>query len=248
MSRSSRRGISWSNFTVLSEKRSGEDWRVKLSASAGRPLRKTCTRSTSNQFGHWTRTFSVAWPPGAARSSPGIAAVAPAAPPAAELDLQEWSARHDQVAALGGVDDVERPDLGRVVGRTLHVVPQPSRAVEVVVGVGVDHAGNAPALVQELEPVDDRVVIRLSARLDGRLVEDRVGRMNLDHVDMSEHARKARVRVAVAVAVVEHPADVGMVDLNELVAGAVPEGQPLDLDLGVIVGRWAAAILGVRPA
>ena len=65
--------------------------------------------------------------------------------------------------ALGGMDDVERPDLGRVVGRALQVVPQPARPVEVVVGVGVDHAGDAPALVQELEPVDDRVV-RASCR------------------------------------------------------------------------------------
>ena len=41
---------------------------------------------------------------------------------------------------------------------------------------------------------------------------------------------------AVAVAVAEHPADVGMVHLDELLAGAVPEGQPLDLDLRVVVG------------
>ena len=53
--------------------------------------------------------------------------------------------------------------------------------------------------------------------------------------------------VAVAVAVAEHPADVGMVDLDELLAGAVPEGQPLDLDLGVVVGGGPAAVLGVGP-
>ena len=100
---------------------------------------------------------------GAARSSPGIAS-APEPPARAELDLQERAVRHDQIAALGGVDDVERLDLGRVVGRALHVVPQPARAVEVVVGVGVDHAGDAPALVQELEPVDDRVVVGLARR------------------------------------------------------------------------------------
>ena len=77
----------------------------------------------------------------------------------------------------------------------------------------------------------------LPAGLDRRLVEDRVGRMDLDDVHVPVHAREAGVGLAVAVAVAEHPADVGMVDLDELLAGAVPEGQPLDLDLGVVVGR-----------
>ena len=114
--------------------------------------------------------------------------------------------------------------------------------------IGVDDAGNPPSLIEELKPVDDRVVAGLPAGGPGRRpVEDRVERMDLDDVHLPVHAREAGVGTAVAVAVAEHPADVGMIDLDELLAGAVPEGQPFDLDLGIIVGGGRAVILGVGP-
>ena len=69
--------------------------------------------------------------------------------------------------------------------------------------------------------------------------------MDLDPVDVAVHSREAGVRSAVAVAIAEHPADIRMVDLDELIAGSVPEGQPFDLHLGVVVGRGPAAILSV---
>ena len=78
---------------------------MKFRASAGRPFKKTCTRSTSNQFGHWTRTFSVACPPERPGRLPETRRLRTSA--SAKLHFQKWSARHDQVAALGGMDDVE---------------------------------------------------------------------------------------------------------------------------------------------
>ena len=69
--------------------------------------------------------------------------------------------------------------------------------------------------------------------------------MDLDHVDVAEHVREAGVGRAVAIVVVEHPADVGMVHLHQLVAATVPERQPLDLDGRVGVGVRATAVLCV---
>ena len=71
--------------------------------------------------------------------------------------------------------------------------------------------------------------------------------MDLDHVDMTEHSREAGVGRAVAVAVVEHPADVRMVHLHQLVGMLIPECQPLDLNGGVGIGRGAAAVLRMGP-
>src|SRR5262249_8778732 len=107
------------------------------------------------------------------------------------------------------MDDVEAANECGIVGWTLEVVPEPSRPMVFVVCIGIDHAGNAPALVQELEPVDDRVVGSPRARPDYRPAEDLVGRMDLDDVDVTEHAREARIRGAVAVAVAKHPPDIG---------------------------------------
>ena len=51
-----------------------------------------------------------------------------------------------------------------------------------------------------------------------QFAEDLVGRMDLDHVDATVHSREAIVPLAVAVAVAEHPAHIGMIDLDQLVA------------------------------
>jgi hypothetical protein len=114
-------------------------------------------------------------------------------------------------------------------------------------GVGIHHAWDAAPLVQKLEPVDDGVVISSSIRLDGEPAKDLVRRMDLDHVDVPVHSREPVVPLAITVAIAEHPAHVGMVHLDELVAGPVPESQPLDLYLGVLVGYGSAAILSVGP-
>ena len=149
--------------------------------------------------------------------------------------------------ALGGVDHVERPDLGRVVGRALQVVPQPARPVEVVVGVGVDHAGDAPALVQELEPVDDRVVLGLAAGLDRRPVEDRWGGWtSMTSICPSMPAKPVSGLPSPLRSRNIQPMS-GWLTWTSFSLAAVPEGQPLDLDLGVVVGRGPAAVLGVGP-
>ena len=87
----------------------------------------------------------------------------------------------------------------------------------------------------------------LPADCDRGLVEDLVRRMNLDHVDMPVHAREASVGIAVAIAVTEHPADVGMIDLDEFFTAAVPQRQPFDLHRGVVVKGRAASVLAIGP-
>ena len=74
-------------------------------------------------------------------------------------------------------------------------------------------------------------------------LEDFVGGVDLDDVHVGDHAVEAGVGPAIAVAVEEHPAEVGVVDLDQFFAGAIPEGEALDLDGGVVVGGGAAAVL-----
>ena len=243
VSRSRCKGNCWSNFTTAVENFSGVALREKLSDGVGWPFKNTCTRSTSNQFGHWTRTESARVAPAAERSSPGPASRRNS--DWGELDLEEGAAGHHDVAVLGRVDHVQRLHQGRIIGRALHVVPQPAGAMEVVVGVGVHHAGDSIALVQELKPVDDGVVVAAPAAVDRGLGKDCLDWVNFDDIHFVVHCVEAAVGRAVAVAVAEHPADVGMVDLNELFAIRVPQGEALDLGFGVGGGGGRAVVLCV---
>ena len=118
--------------------------------------------------------------------------------------------------------------------------------------VGVDDAGYAVAQVQHLQPHEHRA--RLLAWIvpqPGRRVgtwswgeKHLVRRVHLDHVHESEHPLEASVRGALGVAIPQHLHEVRVVHLHDLVAAAVPEGEPLDLCQRVVVahGRSAAVL------
>ena len=125
---------------------------------------------------------------------------------AAEFDFQVWPVGHDQMALLGLAHNLQRVDVAGYRGIALHIVAQPARTVIVVVGIGVNHAGDAEALVEQLQPVEDGVVaildflVRLVNERQHRLHADNVvDGVDLDDVHVGEAGLVALVRGAVAV-------------------------------------------------
>ncbi len=71
--------------------------------------------------------------------------------------------------------------------------------------------------------------------------------MDFDHVHSAEHPDESSVGRSVAVAIAKHPADVGMIHLNQFFAAAIPQSQALDLNCGIVVKRGRTVVLGVGP-
>ena len=113
--------------------------------------------------------------------------------------------------------------------------------------VSVDHAVDAEALVEQLQPVEDAVVKRCPFSHAGRRQIQRVvDRVNLHHVHKREGARVTFVRLSIAVLVVEHPSGIGMVHLQQLLTAVVPQREPLDLRFEVRPGHRSTAVLSAQ--
>lgn len=165
-----------------------------------------------------------------------------------EHDFQIRAVRHDHMPLLGGMHDIHRFDLGRIIGGRLDPVPQTARTVVVVMGVSVHDAENAVALIEELQPVEDAVVARAALEALVRFQTQHVlNRMDFDHVHEGERTGKTLVRFSVAIAVEEKPTDVRVILLNEFLAAIVPQRDAFNLSLGIHVGDRRAAVLRAGP-